>query len=85
MEYEYDDVRECLCVKFNTFKGCSSDQPTPSNYVVEFEVVEPLVVRASIEQGKMEILYKDLVENTSRQLTVEIVNKIVNFVAPNEE
>ena len=79
MEYEYDEVKECLCVKYNTFKGYSSTQPVPSDYIIEFEVVEPLVVRASIEEGKVNILYKDLVENTNYATTVCIHNKIVTF------
>ena len=83
IEYEYNDVVESLCVKFNTFKGFCSDDPTPSDYVIEFEVVEPLVIRASIEQGKIDILYKDLIANTSRELTVEIANRIVTFVTSN--
>ena len=83
IEYEYDDIVESFCVKFNTFKGFCSDDPTPSDYVIEFEVVEPLVIRASIEQGKIDILYKDLIANTSRELTVEIANRIVTFVTSN--
>lgn len=83
IEYEYDNVMEGICVKFNTFKGICSDDPTPSDYVIEFEVVEPLVIRASIEEGKIDILYKDLVKNTTRPLTVEIANRIVTFVTSN--
>lgn len=79
IEYEYDDIVESLCVKFNTFKGFCSDDPTPSDYVIEFETVEPLVIRAAIEQGKIDILYKDLIKNTSRELTVEIENRNVTF------
>lgn len=79
IEYEYDDIVESLCVKFNTFKGFCSDDPIPSDYVIEFETVEPLVIRAAIEQGKIDILYKDLIKNTSRALTVEIENRNVTF------
>ena len=82
-EYEYDNALDRLCIQFNTFKGTSSDTSSQSDYMIEFEVVEPLVIRASIEQGKIDILYKDLVDNTSRELTVEIVNRIVTFVASN--
>ena len=85
IEYVYDDVMEGLCVKFNTFKGFCSSEPTPSDYVIEFEVVEPLFIRASIEEGKIDILYRDLIDNTSRGLTVEIANKIITFVAPKVE
>ncbi|MBQ5647836.1 MAG: hypothetical protein IIV16_01785 [Alistipes sp.] len=85
IEYEYNDVVESLCVKFNTFKGFCSDEPTPTEYVIEFEVVEPLYIRASIEQGKIDILYRDLVKNTSRELTVEIENRIVTFATSKVE
>jgi hypothetical protein len=79
IEYEYDDVVECLCVQFNTFKGFCSDDPTPASYVIEFEVVEPLYIRASIEEGEVAILYKDLVENTTRSLSVVIANRGIYF------
>ena len=83
IEYEYDNVMEGICVKFNTFKGICSNDPTPSDYVIEFEAVEPLYIRASIERGAIDILYKDLIANTSRSLTVEIANRIVTFVTSN--
>ncbi len=79
IEYEYDDVVECLCVQFNTFKGFCSDDPTPASYVIEFEVVEPLYIRASIEEGEVAILYKDLVEKTTRSLSVIIANRGIYF------
>ena len=79
IEYEYDDITDCLCVTFNTFKGFCSDEPTPTDYIIEFEVVEPLYIRASIERGAIDILYKDLIANTSRALTVEIENRDVTF------
>ena len=79
IEYEYDDVVECLCVNFNTFKGFCSDDPTPADYVIEFEVVEPLYIRASIEEGEVDILYKDLVEKTTRSLSVVIANRGIYF------
>ena len=85
IEYEYDSfLRDCLCVKYNTFKGTIAERSKQTDFTIDFEVVEPLVIYASLEQGKIEILYKDLVENTSRQLTVEIVNKSVTFATPNE-
>ena len=79
IEYGYDDVVECLCVQFNTFKGFCSDDPTPASYVIEFEVVEPLYIRASIEEGEVAILYKDLVEKTTRSLSVIIANRGIYF------
>ena len=79
IEYGYDDVVECLCVQFNTFKGFCSDAPTPASYVIEFEVVEPLYIRASIEEGEVAILYKDLVEKTTRSLSVVIANRGIYF------
>ena len=79
IEYEYDEVVECLCVNFNTFKGFCSDDPTPASYVIEFEVVEPLYIRASIEEGEVDILYKDLVEKTTRSLSVIIANRGIYF------
>ena len=83
MEYEYDKVRECLCVKYNTFKGVTWDASSPNDYAINFEVVEPLVLYTSIETGKINILYKDLVDSTSRQLSVVINNKITTFATPN--
>ena len=85
IEYEYDDfLLDCLCVKYNTFKGTIAERSKQTDYTIDFEVVEPLVIYASIEQGKIDILYKDLVENTSRFLSVEIADKIVTFATPNE-
>ena len=78
--YEYDDVKETLCVKYNTFQGITTDTTTTPDYTIEFAAVEPLVLSGEIEQGKVDILYKDFVENTSRQLSVVIANKIVTFV-----
>ena len=83
MEYEYDNIRECLCVKYNTFKGVTWDVLYPNDYAINFEVVEPLVIRTSIEEGKIDILYKDLVDITSRQLSVVITNQNSTFVTPN--
>ena len=83
MEYEYDKINECLCVKYNTFKGVVWDASAPNDYAINFEVVEPLVIRASIEEGKIDILYKDLVDITSRQLSVVIANKVATYVTPN--
>ena len=85
IEYEYDSfLRDCLCVKYNTFKGTIAERSKQTDFTIDFEVVEPLVFYASIEQGKIDILYKDLVENTSRFLSVEIANKIITFATPNE-
>ena len=83
MEYEYDKINECLCVKYNTFKGVVWDASAPNDYAINFEVVEPLVIRTSIEEGKVDILYKDLVDITSRQLSVVITNQNSTFVTPN--
>ena len=85
IEYEYDDfLLDCLCVKYNTFKGTTAERSKQTDYTIEFEVVEPLVFYTSIEEGKIDILYNDLVENTSRFLSVEIANKIITFATPNE-
>ena len=83
MEYEYDKINECLCVKYNTFKGVVWDASAPNDYAINFEVVEPLVICASIEEGKIDILYKDLVDITSRQLSVVIANSTATYVTPN--
>ena len=79
MEYWYDDVQDRLKITYNTFKGSTFDTSSQSDYVIEFEAVEPLVFGTEIEEGKIDILYKDLIQNTSRELTVEIANKIVTF------
>lgn len=85
VEYEYDDIAECLTVRYNTVKGILADEQLSASddYIVEFEVVEPLIIRATIESGKVDILYRDLVNNTSRSVTVEIVNKITTFAPKN--
>lgn len=84
-EVEYDDIAECLTVRYNTVKGILADEQLSASddYIVEFEVVEPLIIRATIESGKVDILYRDLVNNTSRSLTVKIVNKITTFAPKN--
>ena len=84
IEYEYDSfLRDCLCIKYNTFKGTITERSKQPDYTIEFEVVEPLIFFSSLEQGKIDILYKDLIENTSRPLTVEIADKIVTFEPSN--
>lgn len=83
IEYVYDDIVEGLCVKFNTFKGICFDEPIPSKYVIEFETVEPLAIRTSIEEGEVDILYRDFVERTTRSLSVVIANRIITFVPSN--
>lgn len=85
VEYEYDDIAESLTVRYNTVKGILADEQLSASddYIVEFEVVEPLIIRATIESGKVDILYRDLVNNTSRSVTVEIVNKIATFAPKN--
>ena len=83
MEYEYDNVRECLCVKYNTFKGVIWEASSPNDYAINFEVVEPLVFRNAIDEGKVNILYKDLIEITSRQLSVVISNQNATFATLN--
>ncbi|MBQ3026084.1 MAG: hypothetical protein IJD27_00990 [Alistipes sp.] len=85
VEYEYDDIAEGLTIRYNTVKGILADEQLSASddYIVEFEVVEPLIIRATIESGKVDILYRDLVNNTSRSLTVEIVNKITTFAPKN--
>ena len=84
IEYEYDSfLRDCLCIKYNTFKGTIAERSKQPDYTIEFEVVEPLIFFSSLEQGKIDILYKDLIENTSRPLTVEIADKIITFASSN--
>ena len=83
MEYEYDNIRECLCVKYNTLKGVTWDVLYPNDYAINFEVVEPLIIRTILDEGKVDILYKDLVDITSRQLSVVITNQNSTFVTPN--
>ena len=85
IEYEYDSfLRDCLCVKYNTFKGTIAERSQQTDFTIEFEVVEPLVIFLSLEQGKIDILYKDLVENTKYELTVQVADKITTFATPNE-
>lgn len=83
VEYEYNDMTECLVVKFNTLRGVAADEQlyASDDYTIEFEVIEPLVVRDVIESGEVYILYRDLVENTSREVRVQVANKITTFVA----
>lgn len=85
VEYEYDDITESMTVRYNPLKGLLSDEQLSAsdNYIIEFEVVEPLLFRASVESGKVDILYRDLVENSSRSVRVEIANKITTFAPKN--
>ena len=85
IEWEWDAIHECRLVKYNTFKGASGDSWKEADYTLDFEAVEPLVIRASIESGKIYIKYKDLVLLTNREVTVKIANKIVTFATPKVE
>ena len=83
IEWEWEPVHECRLVKYNTFKGASTDSWREPDYTLDFELVEPLVICREIEQGKVHILYQDLVENTKREVAVKIANKIVTFASSN--
>ena len=85
IEWEWDAIHECRLVKYNTFKGATGDSWKEPDYTLDFEAVEPLIIRASIEQGKIDVLYKDIVENTNREVIVQIANKIVTFATPKVE
>ena len=84
IEWEWEPIHERRLVKYNTFKGASSDSWKEPDYTLDFEAVEPLVICTEKESGKIDIMYKDLVKNTSRRLNVVIANKIVTFATPNE-
>ena len=85
IEWEWDAIHNCRLVKYNTFKGLSTDSWREAEYTINFEQVEPLIIRSSIEQGKVHILYNDLVKNTNREVLVRIANKIATFVTPKIE
>lgn len=85
VEWEYDPIHECRLVKYNTFKGESTDSWKTPDYVIAFDLVEPMLLRSSIEQGKVHILYQDLVDYTKREVMVQIANKIVTFATPKLE
>ena len=85
IEWEWDAIHECRLVKYNTFKGATGDSWKEADYTLDFEAVEPLVIRASIESGEIYIKYKDLVLLTNREVTVKIANKIVTFATPKVE
>ena len=85
IEWEYDPIHEWRIVKYNTFKGTSTDSWRTPDYMINFDMIEPLTIRSSIEEGKIYIVYQDIVENTNREMIVKIANKIVTFASPKVE
>ena len=84
VEYLFNDVEEMYEFTFMECKGISTDTNNASNsveYIIEFEATEPLVYTDKpLWSGKIDILYKDNMAGTERNVTAEIERRFVTFI-----
>ncbi len=84
VEYLFNDMEEMYEFTFTECKGVSTDTNNASSsmeYVIEFEATEPLVYTdKTLWSGKVNILYKDNVAGTQRNVTAEIERRFVTFI-----
>lgn len=84
VEYLFNDVEEMYEFTFMECKGISTDTNSASNsmeYIIEFEATEPLVYTdKTLWSGKIDILYKDNMAGTERNVTAEIERRFVTFI-----
>ena len=81
INYQYNEIVERLEVEYTNTKGAISDHlKAPNSYLIEFSTLEPILYTLSIEQGKVHILYKDLVEKTKREVTVVASTDCTTFI-----
>lgn len=84
VEYLFNDVEEMYEFTFMECKGISTDTNNASNsmeYIIEFEATEPLVCTdKTLWSGKIDILYKDNMAGTERNVTAEIERRFVTFI-----
>ena len=84
VEYLFNDVEEMYEFTFMECKGISTDTNNASNsmeYIIEFEATEPLVYTdKTLWSGKIDILYKDNMAGTERNVTAEIERRFVTFI-----
>ena len=87
VEYSYNSTEEALHIALSSVDGVSTDtigNGSEADFIIKYSSVEPLVfIDQTLYSGEVDILYKDLVENTSRSLTVQIANKIITFATKN--
>ena len=84
VEYLFNDVEEMYEFTFMECKGISTDTNNASNsveYIIEFEATEPLVYTdKTLWSGKVDILYKDNMAGTERNVTAVIERRFVTFI-----
>ena len=81
VKYRYNEIVERLEVEYTNTNGAVSNSLKALNsYLIEFSTLEPILYTLSIEQGKVYILYKDLVEHTSRDVTVVVNTDYTTFI-----
>lgn len=84
VEYLFNDVEELYEFTFMECKGISTDTNNASNsveYIIEFEATEPLVYTdKTLWSGKIDILYKDNMAGTERNVTAVIERRFVTFM-----
>ena len=81
INYQYNEIVERLEVEYTNTKGAISNYlKAPNSYLIEFTTLEPILYAYSIESGKVHILYKDIVENTKREVTVVASTDSTTFI-----
>ena len=83
VEYSYNTIEEALRIVLSNVDGVSTDTSSKgyeADFVIEYNSVEPLIFSdETLYSGEVDILYRDLVENTTRSVVVQIANKIITF------
>ena len=84
VEYWFNTTEELYEFTFMECKGISTDTNNASNsveYIIEFEATEPLVYTdKTLWSGKIDILYKDNMAGTERNVTADIERRFVTFI-----
>ena len=84
VEYWFNTTEELYEFTFMECKGISTDTNNASNsveYIIEFEATEPLVYTdKTLWSGKVDILYKDNMAGTERNVTAVIERRFVTFI-----
>ena len=84
VEYWFNATEELYEFTYTTCKGISTDADNATDsmeYIIEFEATEPLVYTdKTLWSGKIDILYKDNMAGTERNVTAEIERRFVTFI-----
>ena len=83
IEYSVNDIEEVLTLTMVSATGLNTDylrDPSSADYTIDYTLLSPLVFKGDeLISGKVDIIYRSVLEQTRRTLVVEVANKIVTF------